>query len=277
MCAENFPQLRTKVHRPMLISPPLSGEKNLRKLVTSQHPEVLGRRSRTSIRQVTAEVLKLVAHTIALPFDQSRPSSSTVPYPSVWDRFLPVFPRTLGPRVDSPSVTDPTVTLGGSILKGRLCKLLSSSTSTHRIGVHQTSKASNLSYSSYLDNLLRANQSLTMSNTSFATIAAEDLPNYSKFTAKGLKWVNPNDHDEGTTPVTFNINSDVTVPKFWSENKGLTLLYDDIPMGFDSFRGNIGGGTIFIKTGKGITIKGPIQGGPEEGQTITGSGTWLQG
>ncbi|KAF9058465.1 hypothetical protein BDP27DRAFT_1408284 [Rhodocollybia butyracea] len=103
-----------------------------------------------------------------------------------------------------------------------------------------------------------------MSNTSFATIAAEDLPNYSKFTAKGLKWVNPADHDEGTTPVTFNINSDVTVPKFWSENKGLTLLYDDIPMGFDSFRGNIGGGIIFIKTGKGVTIKGPIQGGPDE-------------
>ncbi|KAF9072605.1 Aa1-PRI4 [Rhodocollybia butyracea] len=116
-----------------------------------------------------------------------------------------------------------------------------------------------------------------MANSSSATIVEVDLATYSKFNVKGVKWVNPDDHDEGTVPVTFNVNSDVTVPKFWSDANALTLLYDEIPMGFDSFRGSIGEGRIFIKTGKGITIKGPIHGGPREGQTFTGSGTWLQG
>jgi hypothetical protein len=93
-----------------------------------------------------------------------------------------------------------------------------------------------------------------------------------------LKWVNPANHDEGTVSFTFNVNSDVTVPKFWSDDDALTILYDDIPMGFDSFRGSIGGSRIFIKTDKGITIKGQIHGGPREGQTFVGSGTWwLQG
>ncbi len=118
-----------------------------------------------------------------------------------------------------------------------------------------------------------------MTSTSYATIPAEETSTYSKFTAKGGKWVNSDDHDEGVVPMAYNINSDVTVPKFWSDKKALTLLYESeyLVGGFDSFRGTIGDGRVFIKTGKGITIKGPIHGGPEEGQTIVGSGTWVQG
>lgn len=116
-----------------------------------------------------------------------------------------------------------------------------------------------------------------MANTSYATIAAGDNNLYSKFTIKGEMWVNPSDHDEGTVPITFNANSDVSVPKFWSEAKGLKLLYDTFNAGYDSFRGTIGGGKIFIKTGKGITIKGDISGGSPEGQSFVGSGTWIQG
>lgn len=124
---------------------------------------------------------------------------------------------------------------------------------------------------------LTSARTVIMANTSYATIAAGDNPLYSKFTVKGAMWVNPNDHDEGTVPITYNVNSDVSVSKFWSADKGLTLLYDTYSAGFDSFRGTIGAGRIFIKTGKGITIKGPISGGPPEGQTIVGSGTWIQG
>ncbi|KJA20684.1 hypothetical protein HYPSUDRAFT_783543 [Hypholoma sublateritium FD-334 SS-4] len=91
-----------------------------------------------------------------------------------------------------------------------------------------------------------------MSLTSYATIKAEDTAVYSKFTAKGGMWVNPADHDEGVVATSYSVNSDVTIPKFWSA------------------------GRIFIKTGKGITIKGPISGGPTEGQTIVGSGTWTK-
>ncbi|KIK02745.1 hypothetical protein K443DRAFT_509710 [Laccaria amethystina LaAM-08-1] len=117
-----------------------------------------------------------------------------------------------------------------------------------------------------------------MSRTSFATIKAEETSFYSKFTIKGEKFVNPNDPDEGTVPVTFNANSDVSVPKFWSDPKGLTLLYDEVVSGYTSFRGTIGNGRIFLKTEKGpVTIKGPIHGGPSEGQTFVGSGTWIQG
>lgn len=116
-----------------------------------------------------------------------------------------------------------------------------------------------------------------MSHTSYATIRAEDNPVYSKFTVKGGMWVNPNDHDEGVVPITFNANSDVSVPKFWSADKGLTLLYDTFNAGYGSFRGTIGAGRIFIKTEKGITIKGAISGGPAEGQSFVGSGTWIQG
>ena len=116
-----------------------------------------------------------------------------------------------------------------------------------------------------------------MSNTSFATIAAGDNNVYSKFTIKGSMWVNPNDHDEGTVPITFNANSDVSVPKFSSADKALKLLYTTFDAGYDSFRGTIGDGKIFVKTGKGITIKGSITGGPAEGQSFVGSGTWIQG
>ena len=96
-------------------------------------------------------------------------------------------------------------------------------------------------------------------------------------TIKGEKFVS-DDPDEGTVPVNFNANSDVSVPKFWSDLKGLTLLYTKVVSGYTSFTGTIGNGRIFLKTEKGpVTIKGPIHGGPEEGQTFVGSGTWIQG
>jgi hypothetical protein len=44
-------------------------------------------------------------------------------------------------------------------------------------------------------------------------------------------------------------------------------------MEFDSFRGNIGAGQIYLKTCKGVVIKGKINGGPSSGQSIIGRGT----
>ena len=90
--------------------------------------------------------------------------------------------------------------------------------------------------------------------------------------------VNPADLEEGTMTVIFNVNSDVIFPKFWSDPNGLTFLHDEFTGGYTSFEGNIGGGRIYIKTETGpIIIKGPIHGGPPEGQNFVGSGSWIEG
>ncbi|KIK02748.1 hypothetical protein K443DRAFT_656675 [Laccaria amethystina LaAM-08-1] len=124
-----------------------------------------------------------------------------------------------------------------------------------------------------------------MSHASFATIKAEETTFYSKFTITAdfkSMWNPPKkigySQNNTTIPVTFNTNSNVSIPKFWSDPKGLTLLYDEVISGYTSFCGTICDGRIFLKTEKGpITIKGPIHGSPSEGQTFVGSGTWVQG
>ncbi|CAA7262444.1 unnamed protein product [Cyclocybe aegerita] len=115
-----------------------------------------------------------------------------------------------------------------------------------------------------------------MSHTCPATIEAGEHRIYSKFTIKGAMWNNPEDHDEGTVPIFFTVDSDVSLPRFSSVGRGLTVHYDKLQGGFDTFRGNIGGGKIFIRTGQGVVIKGRIDGGPDEGQNFVGSGTWTQ-
>ncbi|CAA7262427.1 unnamed protein product [Cyclocybe aegerita] len=124
--------------------------------------------------------------------------------------------------------------------------------------------------------ILRVDCTATMSHSCPATIEAGDEAIYSKFTIKGAMWNNPADHDEGTVPIVFTADADVSLPRFSSVDKGLTLLYNTFKGGFDTFRGNIGNGTIFIRTGKGIVIKGKIHGGPDDGQDIVGSGTWIE-
>ncbi|KAJ3506794.1 hypothetical protein NLJ89_g6666 [Agrocybe chaxingu] len=109
-----------------------------------------------------------------------------------------------------------------------------------------------------------------------ATIEAGHHDIYSKFIIKGVMWNNPAEHDEGTVPIFFTADAGVFLPKFSSVNKGLTVHYDTFNGGFDTFRGNIGDGRIFIRTGQGIVIKGAIDGGPDEGQDFVGSGTWME-
>ena len=109
---------------------------------------------------------------------------------------------------------------------------------------------------------------------------------YSKFKLEGEMWANENDHDEGKVPISFNCNSDVTVPAFWSEGssknppvRGIECTVSNRldASGHDSFRGTISDGKIYMKTSKGVVVKGKIKGGPTTGQTFVGSGTWLSG
>ncbi|GJJ14408.1 hypothetical protein Clacol_008672 [Clathrus columnatus] len=106
---------------------------------------------------------------------------------------------------------------------------------------------------------------------------------YSKFKLEG-QW--RNDETGINTPWTFNVNSDVSVNKFWTvgadktpPQRTLEYTYDNSSqfIGFDRFSGSIGGGRIYIRTDKGVVFKGEIKGGPEEGQSFTGAGTWLKG
>lgn len=118
-------------------------------------------------------------------------------------------------------------------------------------------------------------------------IRPQDGTLYSKFKLDGEMWLNDADHDEGKVPISFNCNADITVPKFWSDGadknpplRSLSGTYNDWTAqgaGYDSFRGTIGENRIYLKTGKGVVIKGKISGGPTSGQTIVGSGTWSMG
>jgi len=116
------------------------------------------------------------------------------------------------------------------------------------------------------------------------SIKAGDASTYSKFEIT-INIINP--ETDINTKYTYTCNSDVRVKKFWTagsenhppDNVLFTIYpegdFGDIATGFDSFSGSIGAKKIYIKTGKGIVTKGDIEGGPEEGQTIRGSGTWL--
>lgn len=84
-------------------------------------------------------------------------------------------------------------------------------------------------------------------------------------------------------PTVFNINSDILVEKFKSvgapAEETLVLEYrsdSSQPVGFQKFSGIIGGGRIYIQIDGGIVIKGDIMGGPEQGQTFVGAGTWTR-
>jgi hypothetical protein len=82
---------------------------------------------------------------------------------------------------------------------------------------------------------------------------------------------------------TYNINADVAVKRFKStgapDQRVLSLEYGNTGqfLGYDRFNGSIGSGRIYIKTEKGIKIKGTIEGGPTDGQTFVGAGTWTKG
>jgi len=85
-----------------------------------------------------------------------------------------------------------------------------------------------------------------------------------------------------STKTVFNINADVTVPVFNStgapKERTLDVTFDDKlqRVGYDTFTGSIGEGRIYIRTAKGVVIKGEIEGGPEEGQSFIGAGTWTK-
>jgi hypothetical protein len=126
-----------------------------------------------------------------------------------------------------------------------------------------------------------------MSHKFTAAIKAGGDSIYSKFRFDCQVMKDLSDPDKGSYAATFNCNSDVTVPKFWSEGSdkapkpertliGTYTEWTTQGLGFDSFEGTIGDGRIYLTTGKGIVIKGAIKGGPDEGQTITGRGTWTQ-
>lgn len=115
---------------------------------------------------------------------------------------------------------------------------------------------------------------------SMASISTADyLSVTSKYTLVTY-WYNPETEIELTA--TFNINSDVTVPSFYSAEAPVrkTLSVEGSSeeqfFGFDEFSGEIGGGRIFIMTRKGLKVKGVIVGGPEKGQSFVGSGTWTR-
>ncbi|KAF8598450.1 hypothetical protein BDV93DRAFT_526725 [Ceratobasidium sp. AG-I] len=115
---------------------------------------------------------------------------------------------------------------------------------------------------------------------SMASIATADhLSATSKYNLVTY-WYNPETEIELTS--NFNINADVTVPAFFSaeaparKTLNVEAISEDQFLGFDEFSGEIGGGRIFIVTKKGVKIKGEIVGGPDQGQSFVGAGSWTR-
>ncbi|KAG8742418.1 hypothetical protein FRC10_001552 [Ceratobasidium sp. 414] len=110
-------------------------------------------------------------------------------------------------------------------------------------------------------------------------VSADHLSATSKYTLI-THWIHP----QSGIPLAaaFNINADVVVPAFMStdapDQQTLSLEWttDDQFLGFDEFSGEIGAGRIYIRTGKGIKVKGVIVGGPAGGQSFVGAGTWTR-
>ena len=118
-----------------------------------------------------------------------------------------------------------------------------------------------------------------------ALIKVDGIPGnnvYSKFKLEG-RWEN------SQTGVyerwVFNINSDVALPAFHSPGAdknppqwNLTGIWQVNTQftGFDRFSGSIGEGRIYIHTDKGLVFKGAIIGGPDEGSSFVGAGTWIK-
>ncbi|GJJ08854.1 hypothetical protein Clacol_003074 [Clathrus columnatus] len=118
-----------------------------------------------------------------------------------------------------------------------------------------------------------------------ALIRPEGAPNqtvYSKYRIEGTL-DNP---ETGIKEIwTFNVNSDVAVPRFWSVSADKkpperTVLgtYTDMSQfaGFDRFSGAIGDSKFYLRTDRGVVFKGDIVGDPTEGQSFTSAGTWFK-
>ena len=77
-------------------------------------------------------------------------------------------------------------------------------------------------------------------------------------------WNNPNDHDEGSVPISFNVNSDIALPKFWSNDRTLST--------FLLIAMTVATAALVVErssSGWGIIIKSSVQGGPHEEQTLS--------
>ena len=111
-------------------------------------------------------------------------------------------------------------------------------------------------------------------------VTAQQLSESSKYTLLSY-WHNPQTGMDNET--VFNINADSMVPTFASleapARRNLLVEWTDERqfLGYDRFSGEIGGGRIYIKTEKGIVIKGPIAGGPSRTRRFDGAGAWVRG
>lgn len=80
----------------------------------------------------------------------------------------------------------------------------------------------------------------------------------------------------------FNVNADIAFVSFSSTGasngtKSLTCTYTSLEQltGFSRFKGTIGERKINITLDNGMTISGPLEGGPSRVQTFIGGGSWL--
>jgi hypothetical protein len=103
------------------------------------------------------------------------------------------------------------------------------------------------------------------------------------FTTKyTLHVIMPNPVTEIPEHFALNVNSDTFISRFRSKDapKARTLTVDHTSLhqflGYDGFQGSIGHGRIYLRTDRGITIKGEIEGGPDEGHTFVGAGSWTR-
>lgn len=110
-------------------------------------------------------------------------------------------------------------------------------------------------------------------------VTAEHLAVTSNYTLLTF-WRNPATRVDLNS--VFNINADVMVPAFSSIQAPAraTLIVEwsseSQLIGKDKFTGEIGGGRIYIKTDKGLVIKGAIAGGPAQVHSFSGGGSWAR-
>jgi hypothetical protein len=108
-------------------------------------------------------------------------------------------------------------------------------------------------------------------------------PGYAIYSKFRIEVRLPDPRSDIHTILIFNVNSDIPLPKFHSDGADrkpvqtlLTVVYKDQEQftGFHRFSGKIGEKRIWIETDRGIVFKGGIVGGPEEGVSLGGSGSW---
>jgi hypothetical protein len=92
----------------------------------------------------------------------------------------------------------------------------------------------------------------------------------------------PNSVTDVNEHYALNVNADVFISRFNSKDapkaRTLTVVYTSMNqfLGYDGFQGSIGCGRFYLQTDQGIIIKGEIEGGPVDGQTFVGVGTWTR-